>query len=97
MSAVCFVTTYPLSRQDLGGSGWELLPSAYDASSKTLSVEVTDLPTTVVAVDDSRPADPPGWDPQDPAAIQFADGRSRLLRLGGVRPHPLVCRANGTA
>ncbi|MFC0549203.1 glycosyltransferase family 4 protein [Kutzneria chonburiensis] len=29
MSAVCFVTTYPLSRQDLGGSGWvdrRLLP-----------------------------------------------------------------------
>jgi hypothetical protein len=68
------VTTVEARRPPLRATGWEFVPSSYDATTKTLSAEVTDLPTTLVVVDDSRPADPPGWDPDDPAALQFADG-----------------------
>ena len=55
-------------------AGWELVPSSYDSSSMTITVDLTELPATVAVVDGSKEVGTGDWDPKDPAAVQLGDG-----------------------
>ena len=63
----------PAVRQ-LTPMGWESLPSSFDAGTKTLTIQLTELPVTLAVVDSSQPVSPATPDPSDPASIQLPDG-----------------------
>lgn len=58
----------------LGPKDWELVPSSFDSRTKTITVELDELPATIAVVDDGQPVGEGGWDPKDPAGLQFSDG-----------------------
>jgi hypothetical protein len=49
------------------GEAWEPVPSTYDPTTRTLSVELAELPATVAAVDESQAEVVSPWDPYTPS------------------------------
>lgn len=76
----------------LKGTDWERGNFTCDSSSMTLSVSISQLPVTLAAVDESEPPSDGEWDPNDPAAFQFSDGRWGVASVDASSPAKVLYR-----